>query len=99
MKVGDASANRKPADFGVVPRNWESNWSIKQDAEVVGVVSVIPQVVGINNKILAESLLQAAVKFVSLAWRHGRRGSENAGWKAARSPRACAHRLLIMEGS
>src|SRR5258708_15950744 len=85
MKVGDASANRKPADFGVVPRNWESNRSIEEDAEVVGVVSVLPQVVGIDNKILAESLLQASVEFVSLAWRHGRRGSQNPRYYATRT--------------
>ncbi len=44
MKIGEAAANGEPRYFGVGPFDGEGDWSIAEDAEVIGIVRIFPDV-------------------------------------------------------
>ncbi len=67
VEIRDAGANGVARDFGIVPLHGKENRRGSKDAEVEAVVGVFPDVVAINNEILAEGLLEAGVKFVAPA--------------------------------
>ena len=65
MKIGDVRADRIARNFRIVPLDGESDRRGTQDAEVVGVVRVLPDVLAVNYQIFSEGLLQAGVKFIA----------------------------------
>ena len=66
VKVRQAHAERRPRNLGTVPGNRKENGRVQEIAEVISVVRVLPQLIGINHKVLSECLLEACVKFISL---------------------------------
>jgi hypothetical protein len=67
MELGNFKMQRVAGDLGVMPVDGESYRSVTQDAEVEGVVSVLPDVFTAENQVFAESLLQAGVELVAVA--------------------------------
>src|ERR1700741_811713 len=80
MKVRQAYTNRRPVNLGTVPSNPEEKRRVQEIAEVVPVVCVLPQIIGINHKALPEGLLEARVKFIALPGKdRSRRAKEGRG--------------------
>src|SRR5271163_3521954 len=73
VEIRDVSAKGVAGDFGIVPLDGESDGRRAEDAEVVAIVRVLPDVLAVNHQIFSEGLLQAGVKFVAKA------GSERGG--------------------
>ena len=67
MEVRHAHASGEPGNLGVVPFDGERDGSAAQYAEVVGVVSVFPDVFAGENHILSKRLLQAGMKLIAPA--------------------------------
>ena len=65
MKVGNIRAQREAGDFRVVPVDRKGDGRIAQNTEVESVVGVFPNVVAAEDKVLAESLLEAGMKLVA----------------------------------
>src|SRR4029077_12807331 len=65
VKFRNGGANGVARNFGVVPFHGEENRGVSEDAEVVAVVGVLPEVFGIHNEVFSEGLLEADVKFVA----------------------------------
>ena len=73
VEVRHARAYGIAGDLGVVPLDRERDRRCAQDAEIVGVVRVLPDVLAINDQIFSERLLNPGVEFVAKA------GSERSG--------------------
>src|SRR2546426_3502229 len=58
-------------DLRVVPRNGKEDGCDAEDAEIIGVVRVLPQIVGIHNEVFPQGLLEAPMKLVALAGTDG----------------------------
>ncbi len=58
-------------NLGVVPVDGEGDGRVAEDAEVEGVVGVLPDVLAAEDHVLAEGLLQAGVELVAIAGGHG----------------------------
>ena len=71
MEIRDGPADCESRDLGAVPLDRESDRRVTEDAEIVGVMGVLPDVFAVENKILPEGLLQAGMKFVAKAGRDG----------------------------
>ena len=65
MEVGHADASGKAWNLGVVPLDRKGDGGASQHAEVVGVVSVLPDIFAGEDYVLAEGLLQAGVELVA----------------------------------
>ena len=65
VKIREAAANGKARYFGIVPLDGKGDGRIAEDAEIVGVVRVFPDVFAAQHEVLPEGLLQAGVKFVA----------------------------------
>src|SRR5579871_6218293 len=57
MEIRHTYANGITGDFGIVPVDRESDRGCAQDAEIIGVVRVFPNVITADNRILAKRLL------------------------------------------
>ena len=58
----------KSRDFGVVPRDWEENRRVAQNAEIVPIVGVFPDVLTGEDNIPPEGLLHPSVELIAPAW-------------------------------
>src|SRR5215471_18008688 len=67
VKVRYAGANRIPWDFRALPFNRKGDRSAAQHAKVVRAVRVFPNIVGTDDQVFPERLLQTSVEFVSPA--------------------------------
>ena len=78
VDLGDVEAAVEAGDLGVVPADGEGNRRGAEDGEVVGVMRVLPDVVGGEDGVARERLLEAGVKVVAEAGavRRGRAGDE-----------------------
>src|SRR5271154_3388494 len=68
VEIRDIRTDGIARDFRIVPLDGESDWGSAQDAEVVGVVRVLPDVLAVYHQIFSEGLLQAGVKLIAKAW-------------------------------
>ena len=62
---GDVGVERVAGDLGVVPVDGEGDGRVAEDAEVEGVVGVLPDVLAAEDGMLAEGLLEAGVELVA----------------------------------
>ena len=65
MKIWNADAASESRNFGVVPLDRKREWSAAENAEIVCVVGVFPNVFTGENQITSECLLESCVKFIS----------------------------------
>src|SRR5580700_2865854 len=65
MIVRHASPKGKARDLRVVPLYRERDRSIAQDAEIEAVMGVLPDVISVDDEVLAERLLKSSVKFIA----------------------------------
>src|SRR5712664_1754138 len=69
VEVRHAGPDGVTRNLGVVPHDRKRDWSIAQNAEVVGVVRVLPKIFGIYHQILSECLLETSMELIPKAWR------------------------------
>ena len=98
MKIRHACAHRKPADLRIVPGDRERNRRAEDDAKVKSIVGVLPQVVCVDYHVSPESLLEPAVKLVSLSAANRSWGSQYAGEDTCRIPETSDDQVFV-EGS
>jgi len=67
VEVGDIGTKGEAGDLGVMPVDGERDGRVAKDAEVEGVVGVLPDVVSAEDQVLAEGLLEASMKLVAVA--------------------------------
>ena len=67
MKAWHTGANRVTGDLGAGPLDGIRDRCVGQHAKVVGQVSVLPNVLGIDDKVPSKSLLKASVELVTPA--------------------------------
>ena len=67
VEIRDAGADRVAGNLGAAPFDRECDGRAAYDAEIVGVVGVLPDVLGVHDQVSSEGLLQADVKFVAVA--------------------------------
>jgi len=65
MQIRHANPTCESGNFGSIPGDWEENWSVAQNAEVIRIVSVFPDVLAGKNKIFANRLRPSRVKLVT----------------------------------
>src|SRR5438309_7488030 len=75
MEVGHADTRVVPTDFRVVPPNREEDRRTQQVAEVVRVVSVLPEIIPVDDQVSPERLLESRMEFVALTGTNGPRRS------------------------
>jgi len=95
VKVRNARANGKPADFGPVPGDRERDGSIEKHAEVESIVRVFPQVIAVNDQVPPESLLEPGVKLIALPRTNGARLAQDAGKDAGRISETSNHQVFV----
>jgi hypothetical protein len=57
VKIGQSAADGVAGDFGTGPFDGKGDGGVTQYAEIVGAVSVLPNVFGVNDKVAAVSLV------------------------------------------
>ena len=67
VEVRHARADGIAGNLGVVPLDRERDRRCAQDAEVVGVVRVLPDVLAIHDQVFSECLLKPGVEFIAKA--------------------------------
>ena len=78
VHVGGAQAAGDAIELGVVPGDRKRQGGVQQRAEVVRAVGVLPEVIGVEQQIPADGLLQAGVELVAVAGLDGHRiGAEH----------------------
>src|SRR5215472_3102309 len=91
MEVRHAHPTGKSRNLGVMPLDGKENWCISQIAEVVPIVSVFPNVLPREYKVLSKRLLQSHMNSLRYP---GLRGAGTQGTSAER--RAKLHPVLEM---
>ena len=76
VKIGDLDVEGVARNLRVVPVDGEGDGRIAEDAEVEGVVGVLPDVLAAEDSVFAQGLLQTGVKLVAEA---GGEGTGDAG--------------------
>ena len=71
VEVGHRAAKRESRNLGAVPLDGESDRGVAENAEIVGVVRVLPDVFAVQHEILPEGLLQTGVEFIAKSGRDG----------------------------
>jgi len=79
--IRHAHSSREARDLRPVPRDRKKDGSVAENAEVVRVVCVFPDVLAREHKILPEGLLNPHMKFVSPPRAQGRRAGSGAAEK------------------
>src|SRR2546423_1209779 len=73
MEVRHVNAKQPSWNFGIMPIDRKSDGCIAKNAEVVGVVRVLPYVLAIDKQVLAECLLQSGMELIPKSCRRARR--------------------------
>ena len=81
VEVGNVRTKDESRNLGIVPVDGEEDRRVAQNAEVEGIMCVLPDVVAANHEVLAERLLQARVKLVAESWLESARDAGRAGEK------------------
>ena len=71
VEIRQTSPNRIAGDLRLRPFNRIGDRSVAQNAEIVSLIGVLPDVLRVNHKVLSESLLDRNVIFVPRARRQG----------------------------
>ena len=74
LQVGGTHPSAEAGHLRVVPGDGEGNGGVEQGAEVVGVVSVLREVVGVHQHETANSLLKSRIELVAEAGADGHSG-------------------------
>jgi hypothetical protein len=84
VEIRGADAPGDAVELRIVPRDGERDRRVEQRAEVVGVMRVFPEIVGVNQQDFADGLLESGVELVAEAGlnRYGS-GSEEVTGEAA----------------
>src|SRR5690242_18550901 len=72
MEVRRAHTTRDAVQLRLVPRDGKRDGRVLQRAEIVSVRCVLPEIVGVDQQILPDRLLQAYVVLIAPAWRNWR---------------------------
>ena len=67
MKVGHTDAYRRSVNLRIFPSDGEEDRRVGERGEVIRVVRILPQVVGVHHRVLSKGLLKAGVELVALA--------------------------------
>src|SRR5207248_3056013 len=95
-EVGYADTRGRSGNFRIVPRDREEDRRIPQDAEVVGIVGVFPNVLAGENHIFSERLLQAGMKLVAPAGRQwGRNAWDQSGDDSRKASCTGNHQVFV----
>ena len=88
-----------PGNFGVVPLDRERDRRVAENAEVVAVVSIFPDILAIEHHMLPESLLQSGMEFIAKAGISGVVGLDDAqprsGFSTIEASEAGKNQILI----
>ena len=99
MVVGDFRIKRIARNLGVMPVDGEEDGGVAQDAEVEGVVGVLPDVLAADHHILADGLLESGMKLVAETGiessRNTRRAIEQRIEDGIRAASAGEHEILV----
>ena len=102
VEVRHIGTQGEAGDLGVVPVDGEGDGRVAEDAEVEGVVGVLPDVVAADDEVLAEGLLETGVKLVAEAGLQGsgdaRRAEQQRRENVTPASLAGEHEVLV-EGS
>src|SRR6266481_5666409 len=67
VEIRHADADRGPVNLRAFPGNGEEDRRVAERGEVIRVVRVLPQIVGVHHHVLSKSLLKAGIELVALA--------------------------------
>src|SRR5260370_22683804 len=67
VKIRHAHAYGRPVNLRIFPSDREEDGRVAERAEVIRVVRIFPQIIGVHHRILSKRLLEAGIKLVSLA--------------------------------
>src|ERR1700745_1509034 len=70
MESRYADATSKPGNLGVMPGDREEDWRVAENAKVVTIVRVLPDVLAGENQIFSKGLLDSSVKLIPPARTH-----------------------------
>src|SRR5437899_8103155 len=102
MEVRHAYAARKSRYLGPLPRNWKGNRSVAEDAEIVAVVCVFPDVFAREHEIFPKGLLESGVELIAPSGAQRSGVGRGTGEQRIQDRRVaafiCEHQILI-EGS
>src|SRR5260370_22543462 len=70
--IGQVHARGRSIDLRTLPRDREEDGSVAERAEVIRVVCILPQIVGIHDQVFSKSLLKSRIELVALAGANGR---------------------------
>src|SRR5580692_3389534 len=97
MQVDSAQPARYAVELRIVPGDGESDGRVEEHAEIVCVVGVFPEIVGINNEPLSDALLEPSIVLVPIAGLEGLGDrSENVLGQSAASSAARKDEVLIV---
>src|SRR6266478_5357075 len=98
VEIRHADADRGPVNLRAFPGNGEEDRRVAERGEVIRVVRVLPQVVGVHHHVLSKSLLKAGIELVALAGANRRlqaRAADNVGDNRISRSQACQNQVLI----
>src|SRR5260370_41250761 len=98
VKIRHAHAYGRPVNLRIFPSDREEDGRVAERAEVIRVVCVLPQVVGIDDHELSKGLLEAGVELVALAGANRRlqaRATDHIGDDRVTRAQACQDQVLV----
>src|SRR5258708_2406999 len=101
MAVGKAHAHGRSIDLRTLPRNGKENRRVTERAEVIRVVGVLPQVIGVHDEKLPKSLLKAGIELVALTGANRRlqaRATDDVDDDRVARSQACENQVLVERG-
>ena len=67
MEVRHAHTAGKSRNLRIVPRHRKKDWRVAENAEIVSVVGVLPDVFAGEDQVFPESLLKSSMEFIAPA--------------------------------
>ena len=85
MQVCRRHARVESIQFGIVPGNRKRNGRVEKSVEVVRVMRVLPEVIGIYHNGLADLLLKTGIELITISWAYWCTGSQSILLQSARA--------------